>query len=167
MHAICKTLTPDLNQLHQVLPAILTCLLSASIGPLHQPTSLSYEPPDFAIRNHASSLLSLTLRKYTTSYTSLRPRVFSTLMRALVAPPSSSDDAQSRTVGTRYGAIRGLEAMGKEAVKVSLGVPGNLKLLGESLETMRDRWRREVQMCVDVAIVSPYSSQVYSPRVRC
>ena len=100
-------------QLHQMMPAILTCLLSSSI----EGGAAAIE-----VRTHASSLLGQIMRRYATAYPSLQPRVLKALLRALVNGQSS--------IGARVGAVLGVHALGASSVRSILGRPANLRTLG-------------------------------------
>ncbi|SCV69058.1 BQ2448_2078 [Microbotryum intermedium] len=109
--------------LHQLTPPILTCLLTSS---LPQAAPNSYPIP-LTIRTSAASLLHLILSRHSDSYPSLRPRITRTLLRGLVG--------QGRGLGARWGAARGLAAIGSNgATGVREWLGGGLKSLGETLE---------------------------------
>lgn len=107
--------TPPLNssQLHQLLPPLLSILLHSS---LHQNHSTH-------LRTAASSILAHLLTQHATTYPSLAPRIMKTLLVALVAP--------DREKGTREGAVRGLAAVGREAVRKGLVEAGGARIIGE------------------------------------
>ena len=88
------------------------------------------------------------LNRYSASYPSLKPRVLKTLLRALVE--------DSKQLGSRFGAICGLTAMGKEVVRSTLGVPANLKALGTLLTASRmsEEADQEAEECIHRVLVS-------------
>ncbi|KAF7376247.1 Transcription initiation factor TFIID complex 60 kDa subunit [Mycena sanguinolenta] len=98
--------------LHQMLPPILSTLLHSSLPPTHATL----------LRTSAAQTLSRLLTEHSTTYPSLSPRIMKTLLLALVSPGKSS--------GTRHGAIRGLVAIGKEAVRKGLLEGGGAKVVG-------------------------------------
>ncbi|KAJ7783299.1 transcription initiation factor TFIID complex 60 kDa subunit [Mycena metata] len=98
--------------LHQMLPPILSTLLHSSLPPTHATL----------LRTSAAQTLSRLLTEHSTTYPSLSPRIMKTLLLALISPGKSS--------GTRHGAIRGLVAIGKEAVRKGLVEGGGAKVIG-------------------------------------
>ncbi|KAJ6499182.1 transcription initiation factor TFIID complex 60 kDa subunit [Mycena sanguinolenta] len=98
--------------LHQMLPPILSTLLHSSLPPSHATL----------LRTSAAQTLSRLLTEHSTTYPSLSPRIMKTLLLALVSPGKSS--------GTRHGAISGLVAIGKEAVRKGLLEGGGAKVVG-------------------------------------
>ncbi|SCZ97736.1 BZ3500_MvSof-1268-A1-R1_Chr4-3g07417 [Microbotryum saponariae] len=109
--------------LHQLTPPVLTCLLTSSL-PQAGPNSY---PIPLTIRTSAASLLHLILSRHSDSYPSLRPRITRTLLRGLAG--------QGRGLGARWGAARGLAAIGSNgATGVREWLGGGLKSLGETLE---------------------------------
>lgn len=104
--------------LHQILPSILTCLLSSSFS------SKNSLEPELEVRRLSGSLLASQVARYQQFYPTLRSRVLKTLTKSLIEPKGSD--------GNRLGAVIGLKFLGKEATKVILGQ--NVKALGECLE---------------------------------
>jgi transcription initiation factor TFIID subunit 6 len=98
--------------LHQLLPPLLSLLLHSSL-PLSHSAHL---------RTTAAQTLSSLLRKHSTTYPSLSPRIMKTLLLALVSP--------GKTFGTREGAVRGLVGVGKEAIRKGLIDGGGAKVIG-------------------------------------
>lgn len=107
---------------HALMPCILTLLLAKRIGSnikdLNDETSQQELKNQLAVREFAAILLEHIITFYGSSYSTLRPRVTRTLLRALLD--------SSRPVGTHYGALLGLKNMGNEVIK--LVVIGNLKM---------------------------------------
>lgn len=93
--------------IHVLMPCILTLLLAKHIGTDDQ---------HFAVRDFAASLLEHVCKNYGKSYSTLRPRVTRTLLKAFL-------DA-NKPVGTLYGAIIGLKSLGDEVVRIT--ILGNL-----------------------------------------
>ncbi|CAN3359906.1 transcription initiation factor TFIID subunit 6 [Diutina catenulata] len=107
---------------HALMPCILTLLLAKRIGPLitefDSPESQQLLRNQLEVRKIASALLSHIMSVYGSSYSTLRPRVTRTLLRALLD--------STKPVGTHYGTLLGLKNMGSEVIK--LAVVGNLKV---------------------------------------
>lgn len=91
--------------IHQIMPCLLTPLLSKRVGPSGAPTTSS-----FAIRDFAASLLKKICESYSESYYSLLPRVTRTLLKGFL-------DA-NRSVASWYGSIVGIRGLGAEVVSV-------------------------------------------------
>lgn len=102
---------------HALMPSILTLLLAKRIGPLVK-DSEDVLKSQLAVREFAAVLLEHVIKIYGSSYSTLRPRVTRTLLRALLD--------SSKPVGTHYGALLGLKNMGPEVIKLVL--VGNLKV---------------------------------------
>lgn len=107
---------------HALMPCILTLLLAKRIGPIIKDTTTK-ESQDLvrsqlAVREFAAILLEHIIKVYGSSYSTLRPRVTRTLLRALLD--------SSKPMGTHYGALLGLKNMGPEVIKLVL--IGNLKV---------------------------------------
>ncbi|KAL0573323.1 histone H4-like TAF Taf6, SAGA complex subunit [Marasmius crinis-equi] len=100
--------------LHQLLPPLLSILLHSSLPP---------SPPSLApsLRTASAQTLSKLLTKHSTTYPSLSPRIMKTLLLALISPEKSP--------GTRDGAIRGLVAVGKEAVRKGVVEGGGARVI--------------------------------------
>ncbi|RCK64499.1 Transcription initiation factor TFIID subunit 6 [Candida viswanathii] len=107
---------------HALMPCILTLLLAKRIGPvIKNPQSEESQQvlkSQLAIREFAAILLEHIIKVYGSSYSTLRPRVTRTLLRALLD--------STKPVGTHYGALLGLKNMGVEVLKLVL--IGNLKV---------------------------------------
>ncbi|EMG45455.1 hypothetical protein G210_4359 [Candida maltosa Xu316] len=107
---------------HALMPCILTLLLAKRIGPVVKNPDTE-EAQDalksqLAIREFAAILLEHIIKVYGSSYSTLRPRVTRTLLRALLD--------SSKPIGTQYGALLGLKNMGSEVLKLVL--IGNLNV---------------------------------------
>jgi len=105
--------------LHQILPSILTCLLSASF-----PSSPFTDQLEREIRCTAGSLLKSQLNRYQHSYPTLRTRILKTLTKSLIDPQSTDRN--------QLGAIIGVKSLGVEPTKIVLSQ--NIKAFGESLD---------------------------------
>lgn len=107
---------------HALMPCILTLLLAKRIGPSIKdtldPHSQTLLDAQLAVRGFAAILLEHVIKAYGSSYSTLRPRVTRTLLRALLDP--------SKPIGTHYGALLGLKNMGPEVINLVL--LGNLKM---------------------------------------
>ncbi|CEP22332.1 unnamed protein product [Cyberlindnera jadinii] len=93
--------------IHALMPCILTLLLAKRIGTNDE---------HFAVRDFAASLLEHVCKNYGKNYTTLRPRVTRTLLKAFLD--------SNKPVGTLYGAIIGLRSLGDEVVRLT--ILGNL-----------------------------------------
>lgn len=92
--------------LHQILPLLLTTLLTSSYP----------VPPNqhaLWLRQKSSSLIARLLNEYGSSYPTLSGRVAKTLLSALKGDEQSVGEAASHDVGTRIGSVLGLKAVGK------------------------------------------------------
>lgn len=105
---------------HALMPCILTLLLAKRIGAPAKDATDHGEllKGQFAVRQFASMLLEHVINSYGSSYSTLKPRITRTLLRALLD--------SSKPIGTHYGALLGLEKMGPEVIKLVL--VGNLKM---------------------------------------
>ncbi|KAI5952689.1 taf6 [Candida jiufengensis] len=112
---------------HALMPCILTLLLAKRIGPvINEKNSEEYEENlknQLTIREFASILLEHIIKVYGSSYSTLRPRVTRTLLRALLD--------STKPIGTHYGALLGLKNLGNEVIKLVL--IGNLKIWYKSV----------------------------------
>lgn len=124
---VSLTLTPG-SQLHQILPSVLSILLSSTLGPPGVP---AYGSSPIAARQHASNFLAFLLSRYSRAYSSLKPRILQTLLRGLV----NGCSADTRYSGTLVGALLGLKALGKDSIRRVFGARSpNLARLGEALQ---------------------------------
>ncbi|TFK52343.1 TAF-domain-containing protein [Heliocybe sulcata] len=98
--------------LHQILPPVLSILLNSTLPPSHATH----------LRTLASQILSRILTTHSTTYPSLSPRIMKALLLALISPGKSK--------GAREGAVRGLIAIGKEAVRKGLVEGGGARIVG-------------------------------------
>ena len=120
--------TYDNRQLHQILPSVLSILLSSTLGPPSLPT---FGSPSIATRQHASNFLASLLSRYSRAYSSLKPRILQTLLRGLI----NGCSADTRYAGTLVGALLGLKALGRDSIRRVFGARSpNLARLGEALQ---------------------------------
>lgn len=95
-----------------IIPPILTCLVGKRLG---DPSTNHH----FHLRNYAASLIKLVCKRFGESSHTLRPRLTRACLKHFLDP--------SKPLGTHYGAIVGLAAIGgRESVRVLI-LP-NLKL---------------------------------------
>lgn len=101
---------------HALMPCILTLLLAKRLGLVVKDKSKSeYNDAlrsQMAVREFAAILLRHIVTAYGSSYSTLRPRVTRTLLRALLNPGNPA--------GTHFGALLGLKNMGGEVVRLVL-----------------------------------------------
>lgn len=132
---------------HALMPCILTLLLAKRIGtPTKEAADdeavLELLKGQFAVREFASVLLEHVINAYGSSYSTLKPRVTRTLLRALLD--------SSKPIGTHYGALLGLEKLGPEVIKLVL--VGNLKLWHKLVIENSDKSPIEKQLLEDKVI---------------
>ncbi|KAG9099022.1 hypothetical protein FS749_002310 [Ceratobasidium sp. UAMH 11750] len=110
--------------LHQIMPPILSILLTASLGSTSTFSSFDANPPPRHIRMHAASLLSHILSLHGPTYPSLGARISKTLILGVTGP--------GRQRGTREGALHGLAALGRVAAgRALIGAQALKKLEAE------------------------------------
>ncbi|PXF46637.1 Transcription initiation factor TFIID subunit 6 [Gracilariopsis chorda] len=88
--------------LHQVLPAVLTCMLAKRF-------SGNPRENHWAIRDYASKVVKKICQRYGNQYPDIQPRITKTCASAL--------DNPKRPMTTHYGAIVGLAALGHRVVE--------------------------------------------------
>lgn len=146
--------------LHQMMPSILSILLTSSLAEpelLRQLQSSDADvqtplvtagPSSYSLRAHASALLTHVVDTFGASYPTLKPRVVATLLKALmtgVVPGNSDQDSARRSdagsaareprasPGTKLGALMALRRLGKASFRVLLAHSSQLNArLGES-----------------------------------
>ncbi|KAF8315128.1 TAF-domain-containing protein [Clavulina sp. PMI_390] len=117
--------------LHQMLPPILSILLTSTLFvPSGILNAYPSEPTPSHLRTHAGSVLARLLVQHGPTYPNLASRITTTLLAALVE--------QGRMLGTREGALRGLIAVGKEAIRRGIVHAGGGKVVGEDTERAKD-----------------------------
>ncbi|SJX64049.1 related to TAF6-Subunit (60 kDa) of TFIID and SAGA complexes [Sporisorium reilianum f. sp. reilianum] len=147
--------------LHQMMPSILSILLTSSLAEpellrqlqgsddVHTPL-VTAGPSSYALRAHASALLTHVVDTFGSSYPTLKPRVVATLLKALmtgVVPGSSDQDSAAArrheaaarepraSPGTKLGALMALRRLGKASFRTLLSSSAQLNArLGDSAE---------------------------------
>ena len=111
------------------MPSLLTCIVAKKLG-----TPGAEE--QFEVRQYAAKLTAHVVHRFSSSYTSLKPRAIKTLIKALLD--------FDHPFSTHYGAIVGLHALGKEGIQVVLianaamyiqAVDEKVQLLSNEMET--------------------------------
>ena len=132
-------------QLHQLVPPILTCILTSS---LPQAASSPTMPTPSEVRSLAAELLATILNRFGTAYPSLRPRIVKTLLQGL--------GGADRGLGPRSGAARALieitspDKGGGGGGRTLRGwVGGGLKRLGAILEAEEESEEYDVGEVVE------------------
>lgn len=139
--------------LHQLLPSILSILLTSSLGSsssAQQQQQLQQGFSPQATRQHAASFLSFLLSRYASTYSSLKPRILQTLLRGLV----NGCLPDPRNSGTLLGALLGIRALGRDTVRRVFGARStNLGKVGEALqrETFQEQDR---DLCIATVLDS-------------
>ena len=100
-------------QLHQLLPAVFSILLHSALPPSHATH----------LRTTAAQILAHLLTHYSMTYPGLPVKIVKMLIVGLIEPKKSR--------ATNEGAVRGLMAIGKEAVRLGLVERQGAKLVGE------------------------------------
>ncbi|KAJ1952878.1 histone H4-like TAF Taf6, SAGA complex subunit [Dispira parvispora] len=113
--------------LHQLMPALLTCLVGKRLGEVPSELSVTHEPstqamdieePSSYVRDHwalrdtAAQLVARICKEYGQAYHTLQHRITRTLLRAFLDP--------TKPFSTHYGAIVGLTQLGTPVVKLLL-----------------------------------------------
>lgn len=99
------------------MPSIITCIVAKKL-------SSDPQDPHWSLRDFAALLVSHICITYGSSYPTMQPRVTKTLLRAFLDPMKS--------YATNYGAVRGLSALGNQAIKLLI-LP-NLPVFQEHLK---------------------------------
>ncbi|CAG8545355.1 6620_t:CDS:10 [Ambispora gerdemannii] len=125
--------------LHQLIPAILTCLVSKRLG-------LRSTEDHWSLREFAAKIIADIIKRYGPAYHTLKPRITKTLIRALLDP--------NKSFSTQYGAIVGLSALGPEIIKI-LMLP-NIKTYGAFIRTQTESGdavaRGEAERCLQAVM---------------
>lgn len=131
---------------HSLMPCVLTLLLAKRIGPITKDLDLEENREIFrsqlAVREFAAVLLQHIITVYGSSYSTLRPRVTRTLLRALLD--------SSKPTGTQFGALLGLKNMGSEVIKLVL--VGNLKVWFKLVIEEGDKHEYEKEFLINTTI---------------
>eukprot|EP01132_Coremiostelium_polycephalum_P000693 gene693-854_t len=99
-----KFLRPELY-LHQMMPAILTCLVGRKLCSTPQ-------EDHWKLRDFSAQLISFVCRKFGDSYSSLQGRITKTLVQTL--------HDTSKPLTTHYGAVVGLAGLGRNVIQFLL-----------------------------------------------
>ncbi|KAJ9097344.1 hypothetical protein QFC19_006812 [Naganishia cerealis] len=146
--------------LHQMLPPIMSILLSVPLG--SESSAVATKTSTSDLRRKASDLLGTLMKTYGPDYETLIPRVTQTLQKALASPASFKSTTPTGILGTRQvvsshgryqGALLGLAAISNQAFLRSLlgSDARGLKTLGDELETAADSERESVvQLTMDL-----------------
>ncbi|GHJ85581.1 hypothetical protein NliqN6_1983 [Naganishia liquefaciens] len=132
--------------LHQMLPPIMSILLSVPLGNAPAPSLTASTTSTYALRQKASDMLGTLMKTYGPDYETLIPRVTQTLQKALASPASFKSTTPTGILATRQvvsshgryqGALLGLSKISSQALLRSLlgGEARGLKALGEQLES--------------------------------
>ncbi|CEL62562.1 Transcription initiation factor TFIID subunit 6 OS=Schizosaccharomyces pombe (strain 972 / ATCC 24843) GN=taf6 PE=1 SV=1 [Rhizoctonia solani AG-1 IB] len=135
--------------LHQIMPPILSILLTASLGSSSSFSSFDTNPPPRHVRMHAASLLSHVLNLHGPTYPSLGARVLKTLILGATAP--------GRQRGTREGALRGLAALGRVAAGRALVGARALKTIEGEIDVGSEVGSESVEDLVQGATVAMHA----------
>ncbi|CAI5758157.1 unnamed protein product [Candida verbasci] len=124
---------------HALMPCILTLLLAKRIGPIIKDTDSEENQhlleSQLSVREFAAIMLEHIIKIYGNSYTTLRPRITRTLLKALLD--------STKPIGTQYGALLGLKNMGNEVIKLVL--IGNLKIWYKTIiETNENEFEKNI-----------------------
>ncbi|OBA22770.1 DUF1546-domain-containing protein [Metschnikowia bicuspidata var. bicuspidata NRRL YB-4993] len=143
---------------HLLMPCILTLLLAKRIGtPAKEPVDAAAAAEllrgQFAVREFASLLLEHVITSYGSSYSTLKPRVTRTLLRAFLD--------LSKPVGTHYGALLGLDKLGPEVIKLVL--VANLKVWYRLVLLEGDRTDAERALLTDKIVAALRKLLVAAP----
>ncbi|KAL5804021.1 hypothetical protein ACOSQ3_030821 [Xanthoceras sorbifolium] len=103
--------------LHQLLPSIITCLVSKRLGN-------RFTDNHWDLRNFTANLVASICKRFGHVYHNLRPRLTRTLLHAFLDP--------TKSLSQHYGAIQGLAALGPSVVRLLI-LP-NLELYLQLLE---------------------------------
>ena len=131
------------------MPSILTCLVAKRLG---DPSTSSVKET-YALRDFSASLLALVLQRFSTSYSTLKPRITRALLKAHLD--------NKKPFATHYGAITGLRVMGREVIR-TLVLP-NLKIYADMVlrpafsEEADMNQRYDAEKCLEAIIVPPPS----------
>ncbi|KAJ9105924.1 hypothetical protein QFC20_004162 [Naganishia adeliensis] len=139
--------------LHQMLPPIMSILLSVPLG--NESSLAASKISTFDLRRKASDMLGTLMKTYGPDYETLIPRVTQTLQKALASPASFKSTTPTGILGTRQvvsshgryqGALLGLAAISNQAFLRSLlgSDARGLKTLGEELQKASDSERESI-----------------------
>ncbi|KAK9894648.1 TAF-domain-containing protein [Cystobasidium minutum MCA 4210] len=116
--------------LHQILPCVLSILLTSTLGPPVTQTQ-NAQSTHAATRQHAASFLAFILNRYSHTYSALKPRAMQTILRGLV----NGCLPDGKHSGTLLGSLMGIRALGNDSVRRIFGAQStNLAKVGEALQ---------------------------------
>ena len=129
----------DSIQIASLVPPILTCLIGRNLGTSSDPLA------SYPLRRTAASLLKLITKRYGKSSQMLKPRLARTCLKYFLDP--------TKPLGSQYGGIIGLQAVGGTEVVRGLVVP-NLKeyetIIKDAHEGIEEGKRKEAEMVFGV-----------------
>lgn len=125
-------------QIASLVPSILTCLIGRHLGTSADPLA------HYRLRRLSASLISSIAKRYGKSSPMLKPRLARTCLKHFLDP--------SKPIGSSYGGIIGLQAIGGAEIVRALIVP-NLKeyevLVREAVDAMDDNKRKEGEITIE------------------
>ncbi|KAK9812628.1 hypothetical protein WJX72_000897 [[Myrmecia] bisecta] len=127
--------------LHQLMPAILTCLVARNLGA---------GPGDdhWSVRDAAARLVALVCGRFGDAYYNIQPRISNTLYNAFTD--------RKKPLTTHYGAVVGLAALGHKVVRLLLlpNLAPYARLLEEAMDPkQRNEMKRYEAACVYGALL--------------
>ncbi|RHZ44765.1 hypothetical protein Glove_709g16 [Diversispora epigaea] len=133
--------------LHQLMPAILTCVVRKKIG-------VDFDK-HWETRELAAHILAKICDRFGASYNTLQPRITRTLLSAFTDP--------SKSLSTHYGCIVAMGALGREVIR-SILVP-NLKTYSEILSLHKNS--PEALRCYNAIVdILPKLKETIDPSVN-
>lgn len=128
--------------IHALMPCVLTLLLARNIGP----TEGSEEEIEqhFKVRELSASLLENIVDQYGSPYNTLKPRVARTLLRVFLSNTTKG------SVGTQFGAIKGMKYLGPEVIRIML--TSNLKNWSTLMLSHFEEGDKNMQLLVEKVI---------------
>ncbi|KAL0752820.1 hypothetical protein Bca101_090488 [Brassica carinata] len=118
-----------LGSLHQLMPSIVTCLVSRKLGN-------RFADNHWELRDFTANLVGLICKRFGNAYITLQSRLTKTLVNALLDP--------KKALTQHYGAIQGLSALGHNVVRVL--ILSNLEPYLTLLEPELDAEKQKNQM---------------------
>ncbi|KAL8829426.1 MAG: hypothetical protein Q9191_002017 [Dirinaria sp. TL-2023a] len=134
-----------------VIPPILTCLIGKRLGPISNPANPVDPTSSYPLRSLAASILRSICKKYSKTSHTLKPRLARTCLKHFLDP--------TKPLGSNYGGIVGLAAIGGPEVVRALIVP-NLSDYDRLIlrEAMEDESRRKEAEVITEALVEALGS---------
>ena len=133
-------------QIASLIPPILTCLIGKRLGPTSSPANPIDPTSSYPLRSLAASILRSICKKYSKSSHTLKPRLARTCLKHFLDP--------TKPLGSNYGGIVGLAAIGGPEVVRALIVP-NLSEYDRLIlrEAAEDETRRKEAEVVTEALL--------------